>query len=272
MLSRVTIHCNDLPWQRRYFEYFRRGFTAHGLIVRKSSVDKPDNQAINVIFGPNSWQNTHRQCKRNGVPLLTVNRCFLGDFNDNVAVGWDDFNGLADFRTEGEIDPARYVTLASFEGLPQIVEYEEHDGPLLVLGDYDPGNTAMLLSQIAEALKGGDAVFRPHPGRKNETRLPTAPAALADAIDFCAIAFAYSTTATVETILRGRRAVVLSARNIAYAVAERWDGHRVHFRNLDPMPWLHRLAWSQWHFTEVDSGDFWRHLYTPERIKLPERT
>jgi len=270
---RAVIHSTGSGWQRRYQDYFVSGFGYHGIPVIFTNHDAVDtNGDLHVLFANNSWKKTLGICQSKKIPVLTVNRCFFGDRHDNVAIGWDGFNGRADFMNEnspGDRWDKHRVPLRSWRMMPEI-----DDGYILVLGEFRDMTSwyervARLLDQTNRSVK-----FRPHPFRAGD-RIPCgwgkAPGFAQDDIETAlkgaVLCVTYDTIGGVDAIIQGVPTVAYGPESMAHPIA--WNSVNDELTDLrDRTQWLHDLAYAQWDFSEIADGQFWTHLGS--RMANPE--
>jgi hypothetical protein len=261
MVEAVFIHCNQVEWQREYVEYFRQGFANHGIKISTTDRDASIRGAVNVVFANNSWKNTVAQCKKNHIQLITVNRCFFGSRFDMVAIGWDGFNGDADFCLNNT-DDSRWKK-HGFE-LP---DWRYQDGYILVCGEFR--NMESWYKQLQEVLPKDEVRFRPHPfvdelygwrkapGKKQDD-IETALAGASICITYDSIAGCDAVLAGVPSITYGPKSMASSASLKSY---EEWIDLLANYELLpDRQEWCNRLAYCQWSHQEIIDGDFWEHL------------
>lgn len=260
---RILIHSkyrSGPAWHKRYANALCDGFRAHGLrLGEEVHVTERDSAApadVHVIFGPNFFPKAFRSARDRGLGhALTINRCFFGDINDNVSIGWNGFNGQAEFPAA---IPGRLEAMRSM--LPKRLDRRPPTRSLL-LGEYP--SACDDLSQIEQFY--GFAVidteidcrplyFRPHPLAKN-TKPPTgAQLSKLDIYDASTV-YTYASTYGVHARLVGLE-VVADVSSLAFSPA----GESEH-------QWLERVAAAQWNIREIETGAFWE----PVRDAGPQR-
>lgn len=244
---KVAIHCKPhVKWQRRYLDFFQTGFRRHGIRTVVTDSERPEAGVdFAVLFGPNYWKRLERSLPK----FLMVNRKFIGDVNDNVAISWNGYNGLGVFcvkevretrlrRHQFRIDPWRAVD----------------EGHVLLLGQYDLGRCGRYASlqewhNHVRASTGDPILFRAWPG--NSPLKSDCKGAR------CAVSL--NSTVAIETVLIGLPTVAMHEQSPAWPVCAHHLGH-VH-RSDNRIQWLEYLANCQWHHQEIENGDFWRQLY-----------
>lgn len=266
----VAIHCNQVPWQREYAPRFKQGFERHG--IRTFFTSQPDyvDADINMVFANNSYKPTVQFCQSNDKPLLTVNRCFFGSRHDMVAIGWDGFNGGADFCLQDDMPGDRWYQ-HGFQMLP----WRFKDGYVLVCGEFR--DTPKWNQRLLKDLAGLEVRYRPHPFKAKFNPHPTiwkpAPGEVQDDIE-TALAGA-SACVTLDSIA-GCDAVLAGVPSIAYSPASMvwevschsWGDYKSRGPLFDRMQWARNLAYCQWSHEEIKDGDFWTHLSVGAETRL----
>ena len=268
-MVKVVIHCNQVKWQKEYKKYFARGFTRHGVQVTTTPHDAPVRGAVNVIFANNSWKKTMAGCIQNNIPLLTVGRCFFGSRFDMVAIGWDGFNGDADFCLD-DVDDSRWKK-HGFE----IPDWNMSGEYILVCGEFR--NMKPWYKQLQNILPKDEVRFRSHPFVNELHGWKKAPGKKQDdiktALAGAGACITYDSIAGCDAVLAGVPSITYGPKSIAWDVSmksyEEWIDL---IANYDVLPdredWCNRLAYCQWSHQEIMDGDFWEHL--KRGAKCPE--
>ena len=253
----IVIHAkysNGPTWHKRYANALFDGFRKHGYNIDNLAVTNGDSSfayddaAVHVLFGPNYFPITFSRSTEDDI--ITINRCFYGDHNDNVAVGWGGFNGLARFpaaiegRLEKEIEkfPARTWRMPKKEHIALIIgEYVSAcDDPEAIMEFY--------AASVEDAKANGYLpVFRPHPQQKSR-RIEGAAWAPNGNILGATVVYTYASTYGVHARLIGAP-VIADEASLAHADGEETEKQ-----------WLARVAAAQWHIDELQSGEFWEYL------------
>lgn len=249
----VVIHCKKLPWHKRYFEYFKRGFQRHGINVFRTEQTSPHSQAdIAVLFGPNYWKAVERSHSN----FLMVNRKFIGNVDDNVTISWDGYNGHGRFCVQ-EVNPLR-LRRHSFDIRPW---QDPVLGHVLLLGQFDLGRCGRYATlqewyDHVKANTGDKILFRGWPGNSPIRR---------DAYG-AKQAVSLNSTAAIETVLLGCPTVVMDEQSPCWNLCNHHmgDEHRPENR----IGWLEYLANCQWHYLQIKNGDFWRQLWPKHGERL----
>lgn len=262
---KIVIHANNVPWQREYLPRFTDGFAAHGCRVHHTMMDEADPDAVNVVFANNSWKTTVVQCQKRGYPLITVGRALFGSRFDMVAIGWDDFNGAADFMQKD--DPSRWEKHGWH--IPFSVRQRarfQKDGFLLVCGEFRPMDA--WYSALQTELPTQRVRFRSHPFVKQsvpgwQDAPPAGQDEIATVLREAFVCISYDSIAGCDAVLNGIPSIAYGDNAMARDVSWRsWTdferGNSVPVMEVEE--WAHRLAWCQWSHSEIAAGDFWEHL------------
>lgn len=273
---KIIIHANNVEWQQAYLPRFTSGFVAHDHRVVHKQEDEPDYfkhpsgrkeyyPDPQVIFANNSWKLTHLLCHKHSIPLITVGRCFFGSRHDMVAIGWDGFNGAADFCLDDQMPGDRWekhgFDIPSMGGNP--------DGYVLVCGEFR--DTPKWISTMREILAGEDVRFRSHPFKQDTVAgWQNAPQAGQDDIQKlfpdCKAVITYDSIAGCDSVLAGVPTIAWGENAMARDVAfHSWRAFKEWEKTCDKLPfdvelWAERLAYCQWSHDEISNGEFWDHL------------
>lgn len=231
----VVIHTNPgLPNQVESAAWVAAGFQRHG-IKADITADKCKPADVQVVQGPwyclDYWQPRSADHR-----VLWLNRCFYGDSRFDLSLGWLRPDGSRDFRIGSDA--------VGKGNLPQLKPVKERGRAAVVFADYGRDPT----EDVADARLHYQAVFfRPHPRDRRQTSVMTLNGPLEHVWELGDVAIGHSTTVLVEAELNGLKVISSDPLHVVHH-----DGDRV--------AWLNRLSWAQWHFDEIERGDFWSHL------------
>lgn len=243
------------PWHPRYTRAFVDGFEGYGIAVEvceRDLVQRGTHKDIHVLFGPNYWSKTFRDADR----VLCVDRCSFGNENDNVTIGWNGWKGFGIYPTalsnEAQRRYAKYR-----DTLPEANRHVGKPGKYAVLiGEYpsacDDQNGIKKFYEdcIEDAKKEGlRLVLRPHPHHTPRLGLDVEPRA---DIYRAAKVYTYASSFGVQARLTGAN-VVAGPGSLAYR-----------YQKQD-VSWRLWLPFTQWHISEIESGEFWRYLADANR-------
>ena len=249
---KAIIHATRLNWQERYFQFFRQGFEAHGISVERSSLDKPQEGDIHVLFGPNYWKKCEQQYKN----YLQVNRKFIGNVHDDVAISWNGFNGRGIFNVDGHWNPDRFQRALDRSPFKIHSWRDYNPDSFLLLGQADLGrnkNWSALSGWYRSArdhYDGAKAVFREHPLGNGHS--------LQQDVHRTGFSVSLNSTVAVETLMLGHPTSVMDEGSPVFAVCGHlWFGFE---KEPNRMAMFEYLANCQYHFSEIQNGDFWQQL------------
>lgn len=261
----ISIHAKTgVQWHKRYAEFFRKGFAAHGIDARVTAAGTRDtDDDVAVVFGPNYFKGV----ERSGLPYLMVNRVLLSTnprhVNDVVAISWDGFNGRGTFCVD-EITPGR---LDRFINPQKDVRGWRKEGEYLLLcGQADVGrcgrySTVGEFYRYVEGTTNEEVVYRPHPNN-GSARLP-----LRTHLHSARVACVLNSTVAVDALLAGVPVISLDEGNPVHAVASHVMAETV-FPNR--LPFFRYLAECQYFFGEIENGLFWERLNPKRGARLCE--
>lgn len=257
----VAIHSNPrTPWQKRYGMALVEGFKHHGLDAWTTPSTRDVGADIAVVLGPNYWKGVQNDRATTGNPYLTVNRCYFGDYNDNVAIGWNGLNGRADFCND-DVDGERWEQYG-----PGLMPWRHMENAkyIVICGQAraDSPHYASVQDWYNKVIPEAEGlwpehelIFQPHPTGCNITRMiRTGNPAPKEIV----LAITLNSTVAAKLIMQGVPVVAMDEGNPAYDVASYGPGNvRI---GGDRIPWAHKLAWTQWHISEVINGRFYERL------------
>lgn len=245
---KVVIHAKKVSWHTRYFEFFKSGFSKHAIKVEVDENPRPRYDAdVALLFGPNYWKKLENQYSN----YLMVNRCFLGNENDNVAISWNGFNGLGTFC----VRDAKASRLARLEGQYRLLPWRVREaGCTLLLGQYDLGRCGRYVNLMewhshVEANSPLRVRVRPWPGN-TPMEIDCRDAVYAASLN---------STAAVKTLLLGVPTIAMHEQSPVYPICPHNFGDV--FKSEKRIDWLVYLANCQWHYKQIENGDFWRQLW-----------
>jgi hypothetical protein len=249
---KVVIHCKKLGWHQRYLEFFRQGFKKHGIAIEATDRETTVPCDVAVLFGPNYW----KQIERTHPQYLMVNRKFLGDVNDNVALSWNGFNGRGQFCVD-DVNATR-LRRHSFDLEPW---RKDKTGVSVLCGQFDLGRCGRYQSiqqwyKDVQLTLNTTIFFRKWPGDRPLVR----DCANAES------AITLNSTVAIETVLLGIPTIACDEGNPAWPICAHHIGHIR--RSDNRLAWLEYLANCQWHHMQIANGDFWRQLWPPRGPRL----
>jgi hypothetical protein len=254
-MNKVVIYSKpDIQWHARYAPAFAEGLRQQGVgsvVVRTTRA--PTAGELPLILGPNCFGQVQQHCADTGRPYLLVNRAFWGD-PDAVAIGWNGMNGHADFVSNED------KMLPTALGLKPLREPNPR-GHALIIGQYDLATRehhsldlwyANATAQVRQAFPNMTVSVRPHPAVYND------PMPLHYALGSVDLVMTLNSTACVAAAIAGVRVCAQDKGSIGWGVLPLHPAHP-----MDPglrLPWLRRLASSQWRQDELAYGKWWLQL------------
>lgn len=259
---KFIVHANSVDWQREYLPRFCAGFTVHDIPVHHTTEDNADPSGINIIFANNSWKKTEAQCIRRDIPLITVGRCFFGSRFDSVAIGWDGFNGAADFCVGDTMPTKDHPTVPGIAWNPE--------GHVVVCGEFR--EMGQWCEELKTVLKGEDVVFRSHPFKNDVVKgwrtIPAGQDNIEVVLNGAKACITYDSIAGCDAVFAGVPSITYGENAMARDVS--WHSWKELPKNFSdfmmqaqhkPLDiWANRLAYCQWTHAEIESGEFWNHL------------
>lgn len=209
------------------------------------------------------------------LPVLVMERGYVGDRYHWTSLGWNGLNGRATFPALSDASPDAYSRLyallsaASLSPRNILPSWRLTAGYALILGQvpsdmavrgvnlpYHYQQWAALLQRAGHKVK-----FRPHPKALSApSGLPHrgyyTRGSLADDLAGAAFTVSWNSNSSVDSVLAGVPAVTLDKGSMAWAVSSH------DLANPITMPsrteWAAQLAWCQWNPAELSDGSAWR--------------
>jgi hypothetical protein len=247
------------PWHRRYRKAFTNGFVK-GQVDEISwtpadRIERAHMTDLHVLFGPNYWPKTMQQGDLNPTHVLCVDRCSVGDKNDFVTIGWDGWGGEGEYPkpTDRQLE-ARYAKWGHL--LPDVHGSKPKQGDhCVIVGEYPSAcdNVAAINRFYNETIlackqAGRDVFYRPHPQWMKDIGCPRSRDD--KTLHTANTIFTYRSSFGVDCALRGLPVMALR-KSLA---------SRHHTSLNDFYEWRKWLLFTQWHISEIESGEFWEYL------------
>lgn len=211
------------------------------------------------------WKRGKRIVTRGSLPVLVMERGFIGDRFKWTSLGWNGLNGRAAFGTAPTWRPdyaARFWKHHDMHGWR-----DRPNGYALLMGQVagdaacDGVNLPHFYATTLDTLRraGYEVRFRAHPlggAAPVGVRRWLIGGTLAEALAGAQFAVTWNSNAAVDAVLAGVPAVALDQGSMAWQVAS----HSLD--NPVTMPvregWAYNLAWKQWLPEELADGTAWR--------------
>ena len=207
-----------------------RGLAACGIRSRVTAEKGRRQEGFPILLGTTFWKGI----ENDGGEYLLVD-CRQFGTQKYVTLGWNGHGRDADYKIPDEVDGSRW---------------EAHG---IDLKPWQTGPHTVLCGQLPHPYEWYDSVeprcdvFRGHPADKsNPTHLPGIAT-----WEGVGRAVVLSSTVAVDAVINGVPTITMDPRSMAWDVTSHtfdyeWTGDR--------LPWLHRLAWCQWHHDEIEKG------------------
>lgn len=224
----------------------------------------PNLDDIIVVWGV---VNAKRWQKKGYTNVLIFERGYLGDRIEWLSLGWDDLNGKSNFYNQ-------YVPETRWDKYwkSSMRSWKDSGDVVLVAGQVlrdqslsDCFNYNEWLNNTIKSLKdrGHKVIFRPHP---LETSYEIEDVEISSYTDFlkdllrakCLVT--WSSTSSVAAAYNGIPSVTFSE----YAMTKEVSSHSLDVLDFKPdrNNWGRKLAYCQWNFDELTSGEAWYHVKT----------
>lgn len=266
----VAVHACGIPWQQRYAKLFLEGFTRLGMHPFVTNSKHDVDADIAVVLGPNAWIRVQDQRNIIGKPYLMVNRCFYGEYNDNVAIGWNGMNNRGDYCTTG-VEYTDQMALRKDGVFPyQREHWVPTDGGILLCGQHSAHSTRFgsvqqyydyAMDQARTHFPGSNVYFRAHPTESIAPyKLQPPPRTTTNRRPVIFQAITLNSTVAVELVVEGIPVCALDEGNPVLSIASHSVEEVLIPAHQEVQALLTRLAWSQWHVSEIKQGLFWQLL------------
>jgi hypothetical protein len=240
-----------MRWHERYFRLFVQGFKVHGITdIQRVGVDKPTAGDLHVLFGPNYWKTCEKRYKN----FLQVNRKFIGDVNDDVAISWNGFNGRGIFNVD-EVIPGQLESVLERNPIRVHPWRERSPERFLLLGQADVGRAetwdrlSLWYQKARDHYAPAKCVFRPHPNGDGKT--------LEQNVRQTGFSVSLNSTVAVETLMLGHPTIVWDEGSPIWSVCgPGWSQTEEPKRG----PLLEYLAMCQYQYSDIALGVFWEQL------------
>lgn len=264
----IVIHAApQISWQTRLAPIIQRGLKKHNIKVDiTSSPTRKPKEDIAIILGPNYWKRIESDKK----PFIMMNRKFLGfherDVHDNVCISWDGFNGRGTFCVD-EIDPNRIWRYIDQE------DFEDWKGPgtyYLMFKQTDKGRNKKYPSinewyvHVKRNIK--PLKIRPKENPEN-TSMKNFRRSFKKSLEDIKAGIVLNSTVSTEVLLAGVPVISMDEGDPCYAI----NSHNLNeIKYPDRKPFMDYLAHCQWHYDEIENGDFWARIYPKRGTRLCE--
>ena len=229
----IAIHCEpNIPWHRERVQQFSSGLTALGL-SHEVTTERARVAEHAILFGTTLWRNIEADGS-----FLLVDRASVGD-PCFVSLVWDGHGRRGDHCVPDSVDGTRWNALNT-DLQPQVVPFEK----TVICGQTEPYSPDWkTMAEWYDTIVGATH-FRSHPAGDNPTCLPKYRGRDANF-------HVLNSSVGVDAAIRGLPLMVHDEGCMAHGIRDRQE-------------WAHWLAWTQWRWDEIESGEPIKHLF--ERI------
>jgi hypothetical protein len=215
-------------------------------------------------MGPNAWRGVEP-----GGSYLMINRKLIGIrpeiAHDVVAIGWDGFNGRGTFC----VDETKFSRIETFLNPDTDIRPWNKLGRHLVLCEQSNIGRATNFKNLEEYYQyvmqraPSEVKFRKKPIGEDAISFDRLVADLADARAIISL----NSTVSIDAMCAGYSAITLDIGDPTYPITSH-NLDRVFYPNR--LPLFEYMAHCQYHYTEIENGDFWSQLYPKRGPKLHE--
>lgn len=263
----IVIYYNRTPHHMDAATCFGRGLAAHGLDYTFSDCYNPILNADLAVFWAHRRRAVIEYQKQNGRDYLVMERGYFGDRFKMTSLGFNGLNGRAQFHNENS-PPDRW---------------EKHGVELTPWKPIGSGEYILVLGQVSgdASIEGVDikrwaintcrdlkrrypdpVVLRPHPLARDYDYpddievMTTRP--LAEDLRDAVFAVTYNSTSGVDAIISGTPVVAIDEGSMVYSMA----AHDIYLDppRYDRTQFFYDLAYCQWTWKEIETGEAWEHL------------
>jgi hypothetical protein len=258
---KIEIHARpDMGHQVQWATAFLDGLARHGITSRITKPTEYGDADLHVMW---SYRHTDlmNAVSGRGGDCLIMERGFLGDREENTALGFNGLNGHATFVYAG--DPAERG-LAWHHLIRPWPVLDLADHYLIcgqVLGDMSLANCPdypAWLATLPVEHAGLPVRFRPHPvGMAYEVPHAVTRGSLADDLTDCRAMWCWNSNSAVDALLAGVPAATFDQGSVAW----NFTAHDLEQTMMpDRKNMVDMLASAQWKMAEIASGEAWEHL------------
>jgi hypothetical protein len=249
-MESYAIHASPrIKWQTKYASFIKEGLNKHGIHadITKSPSKVSD---VSFILGPNAWKDI--EAKGN---YIIFNRKFLGfdpqDAHDTVAISWDGFNGRGTFCVS-DIDKNR---LARYVKDKEILDYKENSGDVNLLCEQADLGRNTSFKHIKAFYDWIHSQYTNVAVRKKITPekigVKMWKRQILKELENVKTAHVLNSTVSTELTVFGVPVTSHDIGDPCYALKGNTDRR---------MELLTYLAHCQWHYSEINSGEWWDKL------------
>ena len=257
---KVTIFSRGIDSHSRMYEQaFAEGLRSHGHDIRFHPWHNKIYHHIDmgVIWGINNHLLV-KHLDNVGIPLVVLERGYIGNRKEWTSCGFDGLNGRANFNNKHS-DSRRLHHISDYvKPIKKVLgDYNLLVGQVASDASVKHINYHRWLDDAAKTIKktsrNTPLYFRPHPLEK-EPHIPTSIdkvliGTLEKAIDGARCVYSFNSNVGVDCTLAG----------VNHSCAD--EGSMVYKVNLSQRrQWFKNMSYTQWRLSEMKSGETWNHL------------
>lgn len=265
-MVKVVIHAHpSIEWQMRYAKYAVEGLKRHNVDVSVTHEQKRQPCDVAILMGPNLWI----PVERTGQPYLMFNRKFVGNdpkvVHENCAIGWDGFNGNGTFCVD-EVNPSRLLKYLNPD--KEFEEWQKGGKNIILCDQSNIGRSTKFATlqqffNYVQNTSDDKVIFRKKPSGEHNISYER----FKQEVRGAKAAVVLNSTVSLEFLTAGIPVISLDDGDAAYPITSHKLSELVYPNRL---PFFQYLAHCQWHYTEIQNGEFWTHVYPKRGIKLNE--
>lgn len=228
-------------------------------VVRMPSKSNPVTKKV-VVWG---WKNYNAKVyRRRGKDVLVLELGYIGNRREYISVGLNGLNNYATFPEYPEDGGRRF---RAHGGILKPWKYKGEY--ILILGQVkgdaslkglDITSWYQRMAAEAERVHKLPVFFRPHPEsfrRRGYTEIPglrNLGGSLDEAISGAKFTISYNSNSSLDSIMQGVPSVAGDKGTMAWDLCSK-SVEDLKFLKREPV--VHRIAWCQWSFEEIKSGE-----------------
>ena len=204
--------------------------------------------------------------------VLVIERGFVKRNDGYQSIGWNGNVGFGEYCNQN-MPPDRWKKL-NVELLPQ-----KKIGDSIVIMGQIPWDTAVqnidyrrwviTIAEILKKITDRPIIFRPHPLKK--TAIPpikgveTSHKSLQEDLNRARVCVLFNSTSGVEAIIDGTPVIAMDKGSMVWDLTKNKLSPEAIETPYFPddkkrQQWANDIAYAQWHFDEIERGDFWEHI------------
>lgn len=266
---------------RQALQAFRRGLKAHGVTPIESDCMNGVPDCDLAVFWGHSPQFIIERQQATGRDYLVMERGYIGDRMQWTSLGFNGLNGRAQFYAD-DSPGDRWGKYFGDEWLKPW----KRDGKYILLCGQVPGDASVRhigihvwARYMAECLRGEHPAFpiryRPHPIEVQRRRAVEIKGAefstrpLEEDLGDAMMAVTFNSNVGVDALIAGVPALAYDKGSMVYRLASHEAAQPLQYP--DRRQWARDMAYCQWSWSEIESGEAWEHLRQRYQINREAR-